>query len=70
MPKVVCLMDKRQKTMLIRMALFVIGALIFGAYIDFHPFLGDDLIVREIQYCTFIICMVIAVCTTIVSKKE
>ncbi len=63
-------MDKRQKTMLIRMALFVIGALIFGAYIDFRPFLGDDLVVREIQYCTFIICMVIAVCTIIVSKKE
>ena len=63
-------MDKQQKTMLIRMALFVIGAFIFGAYIDFRPFLGDDLVVREIQYCTFIICMVIAVCTIIVSKKE
>lgn len=46
-------------------------ALICGAFLDFHPFLGDDLVVREIQFCTFVICMVIAICTTfIISKRK
>lgn len=64
-------MDKQTKKLVLYIAVSVIIVLICGAFLDFFPFLGDDLIVREIQFCTFVICMVIAVCTAlIISKKE
>ena len=64
-------MDKQTKKLVLYIAVSVISVLICGAFLDFFPFLGDDLIVREIQFCTFVICMVIAVCTAlIISKKK
>lgn len=48
----------------------VVVVLICGAFLEFYPFLGGDLVVREIQFCTFVISMVIAKCTVhILSKK-
>lgn len=55
-------MNKQNKRLLC-IGLCVIGALICEAFLDFYPFVGDDLVVREIQSCTFITCMTIAVCT-------
>ncbi|MBR4959577.1 MAG: hypothetical protein IKY52_01630 [Clostridia bacterium] len=37
-----------------------------GAMLGFFPFMGNDLAVREIGFCTLIICTVIAVCTCII----
>ena len=37
-----------------------------GAMLGFFPFAGNDLAVREIGFCTLIICTVIAVCTCII----
>ena len=47
----------------------VIGLLVFGAFFEFYPFLGDDIVVREIQFCTFAICMVVMICTAIIIYK-
>lgn len=64
-------MDKRNKKIMIFIGLGVVGILTCGAFLNFYPFLGDDLVVREIQFCTFVICMVMAVCTVlIISKKK
>lgn len=58
-----------KKRRIIYIVLGVILALICGAFLDFHPFLGDELIVREIQFCTFIICVVMAICTAIIEDS-
>lgn len=44
-------------------------ALVIGSMLNFYPFLGSDLIVREIQYCTFLICVIIAICTHLIKSK-
>ena len=41
----------------------------FGAMVNFFPFIGNDLIAREIGFCTLIICGVIAVCTCIILSQ-
>ena len=51
-------------------AIGVLIALLCGAFLSFYPFLGDDLVVREIQFCTFIICVVIAICTAIIVSSK
>ena len=63
-------MEKQTKKLILYIAIGVIIALVCGAFLDFHPFLGDDLIVREIQFCTFIICVVIAICTVVIISRK
>lgn len=63
-------MEKQKKKIVLCIAVGVIVALICGAFLSFYPFLGDDLVVREIQFCTFIICVVIAICTAIIISKN
>lgn len=41
----------------------VIVAWYAGAMFNFFPFMGDDLIMREIGFCTLIISAVVAACT-------
>lgn len=43
-------------------------AVTLGACIEYYPFLGDNMIVREIQYCTVVICVVIAKCAVAVKN--
>lgn len=62
-------MEKKDKKTLLYSCLCVIGALTCGAFLDFYPFLGDDLVVREIQYCTFVICMTIVICAVQIRSK-
>lgn len=62
-------MKNPNKKLLLSVAICVLLALLCGAFLDFYPFAGDDLVVREIQYCTFVICMVIAACTIYLKKK-
>ena len=57
---------KYKKRQIVCMVLGVILAMTCGASLDFHPCLGNELIVREIQFCTFIICVVMAICTAII----
>jgi len=45
-------------------AIGVLIAMLIGARYNFFPFIGE-LIYRVIAFCTFIICMVIAICTHI-----
>ena len=40
----------------------VVAAYYAGAMMNFFPFLADDLIVREVGFCTLIVCVVIALC--------
>lgn len=63
-------MDKQTKNVVLYITVGVVIALVCGAFLDFHPFLGDDLVVREIQFCTFIICVVISLCTAIIISKK
>ena len=39
----------------------VIIVLFLGGMFNFYPFLGTDLIVREVQFCTFLICLVMII---------
>lgn len=41
----------------------VTAVLYCGAMINFLPFIADDLIVSEIEFCTLIICAVVAICS-------
>lgn len=61
---------KQEKKIAIVIVVGTAIALLLGCMIDFLPFLGDDLIVREIQYCTFLICVVISVCTYIILSHK
>jgi len=60
-------MNKQSKNIILSIGIIV--ALVCGAFLNFHPFIGDDLIVREIQFCTFIVCITIAICTAIIISK-
>lgn len=62
-------MNKMPFKVIFGIALGVVVALFCFAMLNFYPFLGDDLVVREIQSCTFIICMVIAICTCIIISQ-
>lgn len=46
-------------------AIGVLIALLVGAMLSFYPLIGMKVVYREIAFCTFIICMVIAICTHI-----
>ncbi len=62
---------KKQYKILLGTVFGVLLALLGGAMINFFPFVGDDLVVREIQFCSFVVCVVIALCTgTIVKTME
>ena len=63
-------MEKKYKKIILGIGLGAIVALTCGAFLDFYPFLGDDLIVREIQFCTFLLCIVVAICTVILLRKK
>ena len=63
-------MRKKKKTILLCIGFFVLISLIVGAFLDFYPFLGDDIVVREVQFCTFLICMIIAVCTILIISED
>ena len=41
-----------------------------GAMFNFFPFMGNDLVSKEIGFCTLIVCLVIAVCTCIILEKK
>ena len=62
-------MNKQSKNIILSIGIGTLVALVCGAFLNFHPFIGDDLIVREIQFCTFIVCITIAICTAIIISK-
>lgn len=57
----------------IKIVLGVIGGTLLayyaGAMIDFLPFYANDLVMREIGFCTLIICTVIAACTCLIINE-
>ena len=59
-------MKNKNVRIVVGTAVGVIIAIFIGAMLNFHPFFGDDLVVREIQFCTFLICVVISVCTCLI----
>ena len=63
---------KREKKFVITVIIGTLILLTLGCMLDFHPFLGDDLIVREVQWCTLLVCAVIAICAYMVidSRKK
>lgn len=63
-------MEKENKKIILYIGIGVGIALICGAFFDFYPFLGNDLVVREIQFCTFVICIVMAICTAVIISKR
>lgn len=48
----------------------VICAYYLGAMMNFFPFIGDNLVMREIGFCTLIICTVVAICTCIIISHD
>lgn len=56
----------QHKKFLKRIGIGAIGTLILGSAIEFYPFLGDEIVVREIQFCSSVICIVVLMCTNIV----
>jgi hypothetical protein len=63
-------MKKNNVKMILGIGFAVIALFYAGAMFNFFPFIGDDLIVREIGFCTLIICLTIAVCTCIILDKK
>ena len=65
-------MKKQSKKIILSIGIGTIVALVCGAFLSFYPFIGDDLIVREIQFCTFVVCITVAICTVfdIASKSK
>lgn len=61
-------MNKPEKFILLVIILVII-TFYAGAMFNFFPFMGDDLIINAIGFCTLIICTVIAICTCILMKK-
>ncbi len=61
-------MSKKTKRVLGGGFLVLLGIFV-GGMLDFYPFLGNDLIAREIQYSTFIICMTVILCTIDTKEK-
>lgn len=57
----------------IRFVLLTIAGVIIcfyaGAMFNFIPFVGDDLTIRAIGFCTAIICVVIVICTGVIIEK-
>lgn len=48
----------------------VICTYYLGAMMNFFPFIGDDLVMCEIGFCTLIICTVVAICTCIIISHD
>ena len=63
-------MKKQSKKIILSICIGTIVALVCGAFLSFYPFIGDDLIVREIQFCTFVVCITVAICTAIIISKQ
>lgn len=61
-------MKKQSKKIILSIGIGTIVALVCGAFLSFYPFIGDDLIVREIQFCTFIVCITIAICCILTGR--
>lgn len=51
------------------LAIGVLVVLFAGAMLSFYPFLADDLVAREILFCTFVICLVVGICTAIILSR-
>lgn len=60
---------KKPTKFVLWLAVGVLLALLGGGMLDFHPFLGNDLIAREIQFCTFLICVVVGICTALILSR-
>ena len=63
-------MQKNNIRIIVEVIVGVILAYYAGAMVNFFPFIGDDLLMREIGFCTLIICTVIAVCTCIIISNN
>ena len=50
------------------LAIGVLVVLFAGGMFSFYPFLADDLVAREILFCTFVICLV-GICTAIILSR-
>ena len=47
----------------------VIAAFYIGGMCNFFPFIADDFAVREIGFCTLIVCALVAICTYLIISK-
>lgn len=63
-------MQKNNIRIIVGVIVGVIFAYYAGAMMNFFPFIGDDLLMREIGFCTLIICTVIAICTCIIISND
>lgn len=62
-------MLRKEVRFIVGIAIGVVVAFYVGAMWNFAPFLGDDLGIRAIGFCTLIICVVMAICTCIIIDK-
>lgn len=59
---------KKETLFVLRIIVGVIAVFYLGAMFNFLPFLGNELIVREIGFCTLIVCAVLAICTCVILR--
>lgn len=59
---------KKTEWFVLKVGMSVLVAYYGGAMLNFFPFAADDLSIRAIGFCTLIICIVIAICTSIIIK--
>ena len=59
-------MKKDNVKIIISISVGTVIAFYFGAMFNFFPFMGNDLMMRAIGFCTLIICAVIAICTCVI----
>lgn len=65
-----CYMRKKHIKIILGISFAVIALFYIGAMFNFFPFIGNDLIAREIGFCTLIICLTIAICTCIILENK
>jgi hypothetical protein len=65
-----CYMKRKTIWFYVKVILSVYAAWFLGAMFDFSFFPADDPVVREIAYCTMIICVNIAVCANKICKHS
>ena len=62
-------MPKNTWKLVILTILLFYAVWLLGAFFGFLPFVGDDLVMREIAYCACMICVTIVLCSCCIFHK-
>ena len=60
---------KKSVKFVLWLAVGVFVVLYSGAMLNFFPFFTNELVAGEILFCTFVICVVVGICTAIILSR-